>query len=551
MYEINGEQFRLMVKSGGDYLSLYRSQVDDLNVFPVPDGDTGTNMNLTLNTAVKEVQSLECDTLSDLAKAFSKGALKGARGNSGVITSQIMKGFDIVASDKTVLTSKDFAECLKQGTEIAYSAVTKPKEGTILTVIRIMAEKAVSLTKRKQLEIETFLQDVISAGNEILDKTPDMLPVLKKAGVVDAGGMGLLCIFKGFLASILGEEIPTTVEPVSAETKQKIAAISNDADIFENDYENITFAYCTEYFVTNLKNTTTEADIERHREKLMEIGDCVLVIGDLNLVKVHVHTNTPDKAMKWALSMGELDGVKIENMLQQNRKLRADKEAEEVKEKKEIGIVSVCAGKGLADIFRDLQIDYVVEGGQTMNPSVYDILNAINKVSANTVFILPNNSNIILAANQAKELADVDVRVIPTKFVPEGVAAALVFDGGASADENYDNMVAAFQSVKSAEITHAVRKTKLNGFDVRIGDVIGISDKNIVACGETVDNVLLKTIEKMLDEDMEMVTLYYGDEVSEADANESAAKIEAQFPDVEIAVYNGGQPHYYYLLSVE
>lgn len=548
MIEINSAEFKLMVAGGVKFLDLYRQQIDELNVFPVPDGDTGTNMSLTINSALKEINETETDALSELTAAFSKGALKGARGNSGVILSQILKGFDVVCSDKETITSKDFAECLKRGTEIAYSAVTKPKEGTILTVVRVMAETAVALTKHKQPEIEDFLVDVLAAGETILQKTPEMLPVLAKAGVVDAGGKGLLSIINGFYNALAGIEIPSSVEPL-AEVVRPIQT-STDRDIFDNDYENITFAYCTEYFITNLNNKTTEADIDKHRDALLKIGDCVLVIGDLNLVKVHVHTNTPDMALKSALKLGEIDGIKIENMLQQNRKLKANQQ--EVKEEKnEFGMISICSGKGIADIFRDLQVDYVVEGGQTMNPSVYDILNAINKVYAKNVFILPNNTNIILAAEQAKELADVNVFVIPTRYVPEGVAAALAFNEDATAEENAEAMTVAAKAVKCGEITHAVRNTKMNGFSVKVGDIIGITEKQIVSTGAAIQEVLAGTIGAMMDADKEMLALYYGQEVDEECVNSAVALINQKFPDLEVAAYSGGQPHYYFLLSLE
>lgn len=548
MIEINSVEFKLMVAGGVKFLDLYRQQIDELNVFPVPDGDTGTNMSLTINSALKEINETETDALSELTAAFSKGALKGARGNSGVILSQILKGFDVVCSDKETITSKDFAECLKRGTEIAYSAVTKPKEGTILTVVRVMAETAVALTKHKQPEIEDFLVDVLAAGETILQKTPEMLPVLAKAGVVDAGGKGLLSIINGFYNALAGIEIPSSVEPL-AEVVRPIQT-STDRDIFDNDYENITFAYCTEYFITNLNNKTTEADIDKHRDALLKIGDCVLVIGDLNLVKVHVHTNTPDMALKSALKLGEIDGIKIENMLQQNRKLKANQQ--EVKEEKnEFGMISICSGKGIADIFRDLQVDYVVEGGQTMNPSVYDILNAINKVYAKNVFILPNNTNIILAAEQAKELADVNVFVIPTRYVPEGVAAALAFNEDATAEENAEAMTVAAKAVKCGEITHAVRNTKMNGFSVKVGDIIGITEKQIVSTGAAIQEVLAGTIGAMMDADKEMLALYYGQEVDEECVNSAVALINQKFPDLEVAAYSGGQPHYYFLLSLE
>lgn len=549
MIDIKSIDFKKMVAGGVKLLDLYRAHVDELNVFPVPDGDTGTNMSLTINSALREINETETDSLSELAAAFSKGALKGARGNSGVILSQIFKGFDLICTDKEVLTAKDFADCLKKGTEIAYSAVTKPKEGTILTVIRIMAESAVALTKgRKQPTIEELFTQILKSGEEILEKTPQMLPVLAKAGVVDAGGKGLLFIFDGFFRTLTGVEIPEKMD--LAQIEKKSQAVSVNKDLFDNDYENITFAYCTEYFITNLNSKTTMADIDKHRDTLMSIGDCVLVIGDLNLVKVHVHTNNPDSALKSALKLGEIDSIKIENMLQQNRKLKENKQ-EKKKEKKEMGMIAVCAGKGLADIFRDLNVDFVVEGGQTMNPSVYDILNAINKVEAKNVFVLPNNSNIILAANQAKDLADVNVFVIPTKFVPEGIAAALNFNDELSAEENAKSMEEAFKNIKCGEVTHAVRNTKMNGFSVKVGDIIGISEKQIVSSGNSVEEVLTGTIGAMLNPNAEMLTLYYGEEVAENEAEEVLEKIKSKFSDLEVAMYKGGQKHYFYFVSLE
>ncbi len=547
MQAVNGSDFKKMVEGGVAALDLNRSMIDELNVFPVPDGDTGTNMSLTINSALRGLNESSGTKLSELALDFSKGALRGARGNSGVITSQIMKGFAVALGEKEEMTAKDFAESLKQGTEIAYGAVTKPKEGTILTVIRVMAETAITITKKKTLEIEDFLQQILQAGEEILAQTPEMLPVLKKAGVVDAGGKGLLTIFYGFLSALKGEKIELKQEP----QKVKPALENVSEDFFDNDYENITFAYCTEYFITNIKSKTTLSDIDTLRDSLMQIGDCVLVIGDLDLIKVHVHTNSPDKALKYALNLGELDSLKIENMLQQHRQIVAKREAEKPKEKKECGIVSICAGKGLADIFRDLGCDFVVEGGQTMNPSVYDILNAINKVNAKQVYVLPNNGNIILAAQQAKDLADVNVCVIPSKTVPEGIAAMVAFDHTAEVNTNEKNMNNAVSSVITAEVTHAVRNTRMNGFAVKEGDIIGISDKKIVAVGQSVDDTVVDTICASKNDNIEMVTLYYGEDVSEETANGLLSRLEELFPDMEFAAYFGGQPHYYYMISLE
>ena len=547
MQAVNGSDFKKMVEGGVAALDLNRATIDELNVFPVPDGDTGTNMSLTINSALRGLNESSGTKVSELALDFSKGALRGARGNSGVITSQIMKGFAVALSEKEEMTAKDFAESLKQGTEIAYGAVTKPKEGTILTVVRVMAETAISITKKKTLEIEDFLQQILDSGEEILAQTPEMLPVLKKAGVVDAGGKGLLTIFYGFLSALKGEKIELKQEP----QKVKPAVENVSEDFYDNDYENITFAYCTEYFITNIKSKTTLSDIDTLRDSLMQIGDCVLVIGDLDLIKVHVHTNSPDKALKYALNLGELDSLKIENMLQQHRQIVAKREAEMPKEKKECGIVAICAGKGLADIFRDLGCDFVVEGGQTMNPSVYDILNAINKVYAKQVYVLPNNGNIILAAQQAKELADVNVCVIPSKTVPEGIAAMVAFDHTLDVNRNEKNMNNAVSTVITAEVTHAVRNTRMNGFAVKEGDIIGISDKKIVAVGQSVEDTVVDTVAASKNDDIEMVTLYYGEEVKEEDAGKLVERLEELFPDMEFAVYFGGQPHYYYMISLE
>ncbi|HAT83844.1 MAG TPA: dihydroxyacetone kinase, partial [Clostridiales bacterium] len=410
MIRIDGLKFKEMLQGGAKALEMNRAIVDELNVFPVPDGDTGTNMSLTLASAVREANACGSLLIDEIALAFSKGALKGARGNSGVISSQIFRGFAVALEGKADLSPKTFAECLKTGTEIAYSAVTKPKEGTILTVVRAMAEEAQSASKGKKIEFESFLKRVIDAGEEILQRTPDMLPVLKKAGVVDAGGRGLVTVFDGMYRTLIGEELVLiSGGKVATEESAPLAAPGEEFDPLENDYEHITFQYCTEYFITHLKNEVTTAAINKYRDYLMTIGDCVLVIGDTDLVKTHVHTNHPDRALKAALGLGELDGVKIENMLEQNRKIHANDKPDEEEELKEYAMISICSGEGMANIFKDLMVDIVVEGGQTMNPSVDDILKAVNDAKAKNVFVLPNNSNIILAANQAKELAKSEV----------------------------------------------------------------------------------------------------------------------------------------------
>ena len=544
-----------MLTGGVKALEVNRPVIDELNVFPVPDGDTGTNMSLTLASALREYSALGATSdLGEIASAFSKGALHGARGNSGVILSQILKGFSVAFDAKIEADAKDFATALRKGTEIAYGAVQKPKEGTILTVVRIMAETATSLSRKRKLEFEDFLAEVIKAGETILMRTPEMLPVLAKAGVVDAGGRGLVTMFEGMLSALTGSEIrlldasKTASGPVETGAE---GARQYTSDV--NDYENITFQYCTEYFITHMGSDVTVADIDRYRDYLCTIGDCVLVIGDLDLVKTHVHTNTPDRAIKAALKLGELDGIKIENMMEQHRKIVAEREKNEQKpvELRPYGMVSVCAGEGMDAIFRDLQTDVTIEGGQTMNPSVYDILNAVNSTKAKDVFVLPNNSNIILAAEQAKELADVTVHVIPTRNMPEGISAALAFSPEASPEENEEMMTEAFRGIMTAEITHAVRSTRMNGFSVKEGDIIGISSKKIIAKGASVQEVAVACASKLLEGGAEMITAYYGSDISESEAERMLAIVAETHPDAETAAYYGGQPHYYYILAAE
>ena len=556
MNSINGTTFKEMLAGGVKALELNRALIDELNVFPVPDGDTGTNMSLTISTAMREVGLADTDELDKIALAFSKGALKGARGNSGVILSQIFKGFAVALDNKTELTAKDFAEAMKKGTEIAYGAVTKPKEGTILTVIRVASENAVKFAKGRNVDFVKFLSQVIEAGEQILAKTPEMLPVLAKAGVVDAGGRGLMTIFEGFYAVLTGEEIKMIKDDAVRPAALIVNANGTEAteeDVLVNDYDNITFQYCTEFFITHLNSTTTLSNIDKFRDYLMTIGDCVLVIGDLELVKTHVHTNHPDQALKAALKLGELDGVKIENMVEQNRKIKGESDSKKKTKRepeKDFAMVSICAGDGLSAIFKDLMVDVVLEGGQTMNPSVYDILGAINSAGGKNVYVLPNNPNIIFAAEQAKELADVNVYVIPTTCTPEGISAALAFSPDCTAEENYENMKSSFSGVKTVEVTHAVRNTRMNGFSVKEGDIIAISNKKIIAKSTSITEATLNSVRKVC-ADCDMVTLYYGEGVTENEAMHVAEVIEAEYPDLEVAAYYGGQPHYYYILSAE
>lgn len=543
MKVLDSVKLKDMFVGGYNNLRLHKAEVDALNVFPVPDGDTGTNMSLTLASAVKEIENLQGDC-SQVLIDFSRGALKGARGNSGVILSQIIKGLARVLSDEQTISTKEFAKALLSARDVAYSAVTKPKEGTVLTVIRYMAENASALAS-KNSSFLTFLPALIAKGDEILKQTPEMLPVLKKAGVVDAGGKGLLYVFEGFYKALAGEEIQ---KPKEAEEEQKLVlpqldTVGND----EHDLDNIKFAYCTEYFVINLKKHVTDEDIEKLRDKLMAIGDCVIVIGDINLVKVHVHTNTPNKALYYALQLGELDKIKIENMLEQHRALVKAREAN----KKPIGMVSVCAGSGVAAMFKELTVDEVIEGGQTMNPSVEDILHAVEKVNSDNVIILPNNKNIIMAAERVKELTKKNCYVLPTQEVPEGISAAIVFDPSLDVQTNVEEMTEAFKRINCGEVTKAVRNTELDGFVIKEGDFIGLDSKKIASKADNVDDATLDLIEKIKTDDNEVITLYYGQDVSQEQADALVEKIEEKFDDCEVVCYSGGQPHYYYMVSVE
>ncbi len=543
---ISGAVFRKMVISGANFLEKNKDYVDSLNVFPVPDGDTGTNMSLTMRSAIKEINMVTNNELENLASALSKGALKGARGNSGVILSQILKGFSSVIRDEKSITSKTFAKALKEGATIAYSAVTVPKEGTILTVIRMMSDESINFAK-KYSEINEFLEHTIAYGEEVLKQTPEMLPVLKKAGVVDAGGRGLLVILNGFLRFLTGAETDLSVE-FETDTVKSATAEMTEANVDYNDLADIEFAYCTEFFVININKKTTEADIDKLREKLMEIGDSVICIGDLNLIKVHVHTNDPGVAISSALKLGEVDKVKIENMLEQFRALKNSQKPEELKP---IGMVSICAGSGLTAIFKDLNVDYVIEGGQTMNPSAEDIAAAADKVPAETVFVLPNNKNIILAAELAKDLSRRNIVVVPTVSVAQGITAAINMNPDDSVETNLSNMTTSIDTVQSGSVTYAVRSTHIDGFKLKEGDIIGLNDKNIVAKGDDISSVTEQVIEKMINPEVMNISLFYGSDVQEVEAQVLAEKISKKYPEVEVDFHFGGQPLYYYLISVE
>ena len=538
---INGAMLKSMILTAAKLLEINRVNIDALNVFPVPDGDTGTNMSLTIQSAVNELANCKSNKVVDITEAVSKGALRGARGNSGVILSQVLRGICNTLRKSEEIDIKLFSQALVSGAEVAYGAVSKPKEGTMLTVARMVAEHSQSI-RGKNKDFETFLPEIISAGNEAVELTPTLLPVLKKAGVVDAGGKGLMCLYEGMYKALMGESVSSDVVVTDVNSSE---TVMEHADVMS--LGNIEFAYCTEFFIINIKKKTTIADIERLRETLMTIGDCVIVIGDLEFVKVHVHTNQPGRALSEALELGELDKLKIENMLEQNRALI--KKYEE--EKKEMGMMSVSAGDGITSIFKDLMVDAVIEGGQSMNPSANDIANAVQRINAENVFVFPNNKNIILAAEQAKSLVEnKTVHVIPTKNIPQGFAAALAFNPELPVDENKTNMIHALDTVVVGQVTYAVRDTKVNGFDLKVGNVIGLDNKKILAKGEEVGEVVVSLIEKLRSGE-EIITLYYGKDVKEEEAQKIKEILIERYPDCDIEIHYGGQPIYYYYIALE
>ena len=535
---------RELFKGGAINLKNNSAYIDSLNVFPVPDGDTGTNMNLTVTSSVKEMDAVAEDRMDLVCEAFARGALKGARGNSGVILSQIFKGMSLVMSEYNEVTTKIFARALKNGSNAAYDVVTHPKEGTILTVVRLVSDYALKISTKKKDFIE-FFDLLLVKGEEVVKSTPEMLPVLKKAGVVDAGGKGLLTILYG-MSNVLKGVPMQELSPAEA-GQEKGEDLFDAPDV--HDLDDIKFAYCTEFFIINMKKKTTLSDIDKLRDKLNNIGDCVIVVGDLTLVKVHVHTNNPDKALGYALMLGELDKLKIENMLEQNRALKKSRE-ERKEEVKPVSLVSICNGEGIKRIFTELRVDKILEGGQTMNPSVADIVELVDSTGSNTVYILPNNSNIVLAAEQARELTKAKLVVIATKNIPQGITAAINFNPEASEEENVEMMRRAIRSVKSAQVTRAVRDTEMDGFDLHNGDVIGIYDR-IVAKGDSVNEVAREVVAKMVTDETAAISLYYGAGLEASVAEELQTVLQDEYPFHDVMVYEGGQQHYFYYISVE
>lgn len=540
---IKAKAFREMFVSGANNLQNSKDLVDKLNVFPVPDGDTGTNMSLTISYAMKELEKVGEDDITKIAKALSKGSLMGARGNSGVILSQIIRGIGKSVEGKDKLSTVDLAKALKGGSDTAYKAVIKPVEGTILTVIRETAEYAVKLAKREN-NIEKFLGKVVREANVSLENTPNLLKNLKDAGVVDSGGKGLTLILEGFYLAIVGKAVvPATAE----KTELKNVSLSS-ADTTST--EDIKFGYCTEFILESDK--IDDAGI---RDIMLGYGDSLAVVGDEGVIKVHVHTNEPGNVLQEALKYGQLLTIKIENMRMQHENIldgvAENAEYEEPVEEKEFAFISTSMGDGLASIFKDFGVDHVIEGGQTMNPSTEDFMKAIDKIHAKNIFILPNNSNIIMAANQAKELSDKNIIVIPTKNIPQAVSALVGFNPEATAEENEANMVEALSYVKSGQVTFAVRDTVMNGIEIREGNIIGIAEKEMIAAGDEVDEVAKKLVEKLVDEDSAIITLFYGEDVTEEQAEELRGELEEKFEDIDVELYYGGQPLYYYLISVE
>lgn len=537
---IDGKQFRDMFVSGANNLQNNKDLVDKLNVFPVPDGDTGTNMSLTISYAIKELPKVENDDITDIGKALSKGSLMGARGNSGVILSQIIRGIAKSIEGKETLDVVDLANALKNGSDTAYKAVIKPIEGTILTVVRESGEYAVKVAN-KDMDMIEFLELIVKKANESLEKTPELLKALKEAGVVDSGGKGLVLIYEGMLSSLKGNDIKSEEGGISSNVEVNVEQNISSEDI--------KFQYCTEFILESDK-----IDDLAVRDIYMKFGDSLAVVGDEGVIKVHVHTNDPGLAIQEALKYGQLLTIKIENMKLQheNKVLNETAQTKDVPvEEKEYGFIATSMGDGLAQIFKDFGVDHIIEGGQTMNPSTEDFMKAIDSLHAKNIIILPNNSNIIMAANQAKELSDKNIIVIPTKNVAQAFATLVTFDGDADVTENEANMMEVLSSVKSGQVTYAVRDTVINDVEVREGNIIGIAEGKLLAAGDKVDEITTNLVEKLVDEDSAIITLFYGEDTSEEDAEALRDSLEEKFEDIDVELHYGGQPLYYYLISVE
>ena len=551
---INAELCAKMFLAGAKNLEANKEWINELNVFPVPDGDTGTNMTLTIMSAAKEVAGLESVNMETLAKAISSGSLRGARGNSGVILSQLLRGFTKGIHDTEEIDVITITEAFQKAVATAYKAVMKPKEGTILTVAKGFADKATELALTENVEMEELLETSLKYAEEVLAKTPEMLPVLKDAGVVDSGGQGLVQVLKGAFDAYLGKEVEYTIEKPESTGEPAQADTRTEADI--------KLGYCTEFIIMTRKPMPQEEE-QKFKAFLESIGDSIVVVADEEIVKVHVHTNDPGVAITRALTYGELSRMKIDNMREEHReklirdaeKVAAAQAAEQPKKTmphKEVGFISVSIGDGIGEIFRGLGVDYLIEGGQTMNPSTEDMLNAIAEVNADTIFIFPNNKNIILAANQAQALTeDKKIIVIPTKTVPQGISAIISFDAAKTPEENEEAMKEAISLVKTGQVTYAVRDTHIDDKEIKEGNIMGIGDHSILAVGEDIAEITKETIGLMIDEDSELISVYYGEDITEEDAHALGDELQEQYPDCEVEVYEGGQPIYYYVVSVE
>ena len=555
---INVDVLAKMFLAGAQNIEAKKDYINELNVFPVPDGDTGTNMSMTIMSAAKEVTALNNPEMKDLAKAISSGSLRGARGNSGVILSQLLRGFTKAIKEEKEIDVLALAAACQRARDTAYKAVMKPKEGTILTVASGIATKAAEMAEETD-DLEVFIPAVIEYAEEVLNKTPEMLPVLKEAGVVDSGGQGLLEVIKGGYDAFLGKEIDySSIKPSTSVTVNKVNA---------EDTADIKFGYCTEFIILTEKEFTEE-DEHEFKKFLSSIGDSIVCVADDDVVKIHVHTNDPGLAIQKALTYGQLSKMKIDNMREEHQeKLIRDAEKlaeEQAKEeaayeekktaepRKAMGFITVSIGAGMNEIFKELGADYIIEGGQTMNPSTEDMLNAIDQVNADMVFILPNNKNIILAANQAKSLVeDKEIIVIPTKTVPQGITAIINFMPDADAKTNDEAMLEEIKNVKTGQMTYAVRDTHIDDKEIHEGDIMGIGDSGILAVGKDLEETTKELIANLVDEDSELISIYYGEEVSEEEAEKFAGEIEELYPDVDVDIQFGGQPIYYYVLAVE
>ena len=555
---INVDVLAKMFLAGAQNIEAKKDYINELNVFPVPDGDTGTNMSMTIMSAAKEVTALNKPAMKDLAKAISSGSLRGARGNSGVILSQLLRGFTKAIKEEKEIDVLALAAACQRARDTAYKAVMKPKEGTILTVASGIATKAAEMAEETD-DLEVFIPAVIEHAQDVLNQTPEMLPVLKEAGVVDSGGQGLLEVIKGAYDAFLGKEIDySVIEPSTGVTVNKVNA---------EDTADIKFGYCTEFIILTEKEFT-EDDEREFKKFLSSIGDSIVCVADDDVVKIHVHTNDPGLAIQKALTYGQLSKMKIDNMReehqeklirdaeklaeQQANEEAAHEEKKPAEPRKAMGFIAVSIGAGMNEIFKELGADYIIEGGQTMNPSTEDMLNAIDRVNADTVFILPNNKNIVLAANQAKSLVEEkEIIVIPTKTVPQGITAIINFMPDADAKTNEEAMLEEIKNVKTGQVTYAVRDTHIDDKEIHEGDIMGIGDSGILAVGKDLEETTKELIANLVDEDSELISIYYGEEVSEEDAEKFTEAITELYPDVDVDIQFGGQPIYYYVLAVE